>query len=71
MIKFHIFIIIIIFKFINGFLKIGIKSIYDLSNFTDKLTIEKIEAADKFFYLYFKNIIDYEEIIKIIVLNLK
>ena len=55
----------------NIFFKIGIKSIYDLSNFTDKLTIEKIEAADKFFYLYFKNIIDYEEIIKIIVLNLK
>jgi len=55
----------------NIYLKIGIKCIYDLSNFTNKLTIEKIEAVDNFFYLYFKNIIDYEEIIKIIVLNLK
>ena len=55
----------------NIFLKIGIKSIYNLSNFTDKLTIEKIEVIDNLFYLHFKNIIEYEEIVKIIVLNLK
>jgi len=55
----------------NIFLKIGIKSIYDLSKFADKLTIEKIEVVDNFFYLYFKNISEYEEIVKTIVLNLK
>jgi uridine kinase len=55
----------------NIYLKIGIKSSYNVENFTDKLTIEKVQIIDGFFFLHFKDVNDYEEIIKKIVLNLK
>jgi uridine kinase len=54
------------------YLKIGIKSIYKLSNVMDKLVINKMEWLDDFYYLYFgSNVINYEEIIKTIIMNLK
>jgi uridine kinase len=54
------------------YLKIGIKSIYKLSNVMDKLVINKMEWLDDFYYLYFgSNVINYEEIIKTIILSLK
>jgi uridine kinase len=55
----------------NIYLKIGVKSIYSLSNFTDKLIIDKFELVNNFYYLYFKNANNYYEIIKTIILNLK
>jgi len=55
----------------NVYLKVGVRSIYDSTRFTDKLVIERIEVVDKFFYFYFKNIDDYEKVIKTIILNLK
>ena len=55
----------------NIYLKIGIKPSYNIESFTDKLTIEKVQIIDGFFFLYFKDKNDYEEIIKKIVLNLK
>ena len=55
----------------NIYLNIGIKSTYNIESFTDKLTIENIQIIDGFFFLYFKDKNDYEEIIKKIVLNLK
>ena len=55
----------------NIYLNIGIKSTYNIENFTDKLTIENVQIIDGFFFLHFKDINDYEEIIKKIVLNLK
>ena len=55
----------------NIYLKIGIKSSYNIENFTHELTIEKVQIIDGFFFLYFKDKNDYEEIIKKIVLNLK
>jgi hypothetical protein len=53
------------------YLKIGVRYTYNISNFTDKLAISKIEGVGAFFYLYFENILEYEEIIKTIILNLK
>jgi uridine kinase len=54
------------------YLKIGIKSSYNLSNFLGKLlSLDKIELINNFFYIYFKNINDYEEIIKTIILDLQ
>ena len=55
----------------NIYLKIGVKSNYNIENFTHELTIEKVQIIDGFFFLYFKDKNDYEEIIKKIVLNLK
>ena len=55
----------------NVYLKIGVRCSYNISNFTDKLAISKIEVVGAFFYLYFENILEYEEIIKTIILNLK
>ncbi len=55
----------------NVYLKVGVKSIYDSTKFTDKLVIERVEIVDKFFYFYFKSIDTYEEVIKTIILNLK
>jgi uridine kinase len=53
------------------YLKIGIKSTYKIDKIINKLTIESINLVDNFFYMYFKQVNDYEEIIKIIIMNLK
>ena len=55
----------------NKYLKIGIKSTYKIDKIINKLKIEKMEILDNFFYIYFKDVNDYEEIIKIIIMNLK
>jgi hypothetical protein len=55
----------------NKYLKIGIKNSYNLTNITSKLNIEYVNLVDNFFYLYFKDPNHYEEIIKIIIINLK
>jgi uridine kinase len=55
----------------NIFLKIGIKSTYNISSITEKINISRIEIVDNFYYLYFKNITEYEEIVKTIIINLK
>jgi uridine kinase len=55
------------------YFKIGIKTIYTIEKITCKLKliVEKNQVEDGFFYLYFKDIKDYEEILKTIILNLK
>jgi uridine kinase len=55
----------------NVYLKVGINNNYSLTNIISKLNVEKINIVDKFCYLYFKDMNNYEEIIKIIILNLK
>ena len=55
----------------NVYLKVGVRSTGDLTKFTDKLVIEKIEVVNKFIYFYFKNIDDYEKVITTIILNIK
>lgn len=53
------------------YLKIGIKSTYQIEKIYDNLLVEHIQIKDGFYFLHFKEITDYEEIIKKIVLNLK
>ena len=53
------------------FLRIGIKESYNLSNIIRKYKIEKIEHENQFVYLYFSENNNYEDIIKMIIINLQ
>ena len=53
------------------FLRIGIKESYNLSNIIKTYKIEKIEQENQFVYLYFNENNNYEDIIKMIIINLE
>jgi uridine kinase/glycerol-3-phosphate responsive antiterminator len=53
------------------FLRIGIKESYNLSNIIKTNKIEQIEYENQFVYLYFSENNNYEDIIKMIIINLQ
>ena len=52
------------------YFKIGIKNTYNISNILKKLKIEKLSNVNDYIYLYFKDILEYENIIKTIIINI-